>query len=275
MTWGREAPEDECERMYQLARERGIRWFDTASLYQDGEAERILGRLLAKDPNREQVMISTKGGYRGQPLLEEVEKSCQRLGVDKVQAYYHHHWHRNIGFATPRTSPNEVYQQVLWDIPKVMKRTRMFGLSNCTAVELALAVHALLPIGCVQFHYNLFSRTAEVELVPLAKLLGLAMFGYSPLAAGILTHRLQPTPRMVEDKRYAKRYDRCGPGFVNPGDAVAWVEAKGVTPIVGARTAEQLHEVLQREQMTPDDAAVVEMGFRQPPHPLDRPEEDR
>ena len=59
-------------------------------------------------------------------------------------------------------------------------KVRFLGLSECSAGTLrrAQAVH---PISAVQVEYSLFARSAEDDLLPTCRELGVALVAYSPL----------------------------------------------------------------------------------------------
>ncbi|HEY8089112.1 MAG TPA: aldo/keto reductase, partial [Polyangiaceae bacterium] len=92
MNFGKRTPADEAERIVRRALERGIRVFDTANAYVDGESERILGRALGKQ--RDDVVVATKVGFgrtAGKPeglspeaLEGALAGSLERLGTDHV-----------------------------------------------------------------------------------------------------------------------------------------------------------------------------------------------
>ncbi|MBM4376614.1 MAG: aldo/keto reductase, partial [Deltaproteobacteria bacterium] len=46
MNFGKRTPALEAERIVKRALERGVRVFDTANAYVEGESERIVGRAL-------------------------------------------------------------------------------------------------------------------------------------------------------------------------------------------------------------------------------------
>lgn len=277
MTWGRESDEAEARRMYSLARERGVRWFDSAASYSDGEAERILGRCIAADPRRDEVLISTKGGYRGEDILQEIEGSLKRLGVDWVAMYLHHHWMRHGHPMVWRDMVDLTDCGLAGDV----------GLSNCTAWQAAdCRVHR--KPRAVQINYSLAVRNAESELIPWARQHGVQVFAYSPLAAGLLA--CGKPKRLAEDARYARRFAGCGPaswceyvllasklGQTPAQLAVAWVEAHPsglVIPILGARNAGQLAELLDRKPITTEQWRAVASLFPPPQHPTGRPDDD-
>jgi aryl-alcohol dehydrogenase-like predicted oxidoreductase len=251
MTWGRETPEAEARRIYSLAREHGVVWFDTAALYSDGEAERILGRCLKDDPKRDEVHISTKVGYEGELVRDALGWSLLRLGVDQVEVCFHHHWMRHGA------------DVALYDLFRVREegRAAAIGLSNCAAWQVAYA-HAKWPIDWIQILYNLVKRQAEVELLPMAEELDIGVMAYSPLASGLLTGKYGGGPpgvgRLDEDERYRRRYDGAARvdvfvstcranGYPPTAAALQWGATHPLhpMPIVGARTAAQLQETLQ------------------------------
>lgn len=283
MTWGREASAAEARRMYALARARGVVWFDTAALYGDGEAERILGAAVVSDPSGDEVQVSSKGGYRGQDIGAEIEASRKRLRLDRIHLYHHHHWQRHGS-------------REAWDgLCNAARRGHIgqIGLSNCAAWQAAQCKPDAL-----QVLYSLAKRGAEVELLPYAAQAGVRVFAYSPLAAGLLTGKYEEpeplvfgdrteVPRIRADSRYRARFaDWQGlpPGYRTVADvlgmtpaqlAVAWIEAHpaNVVPIVGARSAAQLAEVLDRKNLSPAAWRAVGGMFRAPPPPTDRLEE--
>ena len=56
-------PEDESSRMIIRALDGGINLIDTSNSYGAGEAERVIGRVLAESGRRDEVVIATKLHY--------------------------------------------------------------------------------------------------------------------------------------------------------------------------------------------------------------------
>ena len=288
MTWGRESDEPECRRMYSLARERGVRWFDSASSYSDGEAERILGRCIAADPRRDEVLISTKGGYRGEDIAQELRGSLERLGVERVTLYLHHHWMRH--------GSQSVLDQLV--LARESGAIVSYGLSNCSAWQAAEARPLWPRKFYVQILYSLAKRGAESEVLPWARARAgqVHVFAYSPLAAGLLTGKYGVPARdfggvrLDDDERYRLRFRHIDPYLPGPyyraalaADmtpaqlAVAWVEAHPsglVIPIIGARNVPQLEELLCRKPITTEQWRAVASLFPAPQHPTGRPDDD-
>jgi aryl-alcohol dehydrogenase-like predicted oxidoreductase len=105
-TWWGDVPEDDGERLLQIALELGITFFETGDAYGQGRNEELVGRVLA--PHRDRVQISTKFGYEldsdrqvhkegerpqrwdGAFVRTALEGSLRRLGTDFVDLYQLH-----------------------------------------------------------------------------------------------------------------------------------------------------------------------------------------
>jgi len=144
--------------------------------------------------------------------------------------------------------------------------------------------------------YNLVKRTAEIELLPMAQSLGLAVIPYSPTGGGLLTGKYgpdkrPPSGRLVDWTMYAARY-RDPDNFAIAGRfvelatelghspvtlAVAWVASHpAVTSVLaGARDADQLAPSLAAIELVLDDATRARIAALspEPPPATDRIEE--
>ena len=100
LTLGSRVDYDETARLVLRAFDLGINLFDTADVYQNGEAEQALGRAIAELP-REALVIATKcffpmterpneGGLSRKHVVESVEGSLQRLKVDRIDLHQCH-----------------------------------------------------------------------------------------------------------------------------------------------------------------------------------------
>ena len=75
---------------------------DTADVYsvwvpghQGGESESVIGEWLRRDPSkRDKVIIATKVGFTAGLAPETIASACddslRRLGIDRIDLYYHH-----------------------------------------------------------------------------------------------------------------------------------------------------------------------------------------
>lgn len=251
MQFGGGANVNDATEMFQAAYNAGITHFDCAHLYNDGAAERILGTLI--QPHLDHISLATKIGYHGaepERLRQEFELSRKRLGVDCIDLLYLHKFDPVVPLAAQIDVLME-FQAKGW--------VADFGLSNFAAWQVMKTQSLGLPVAAVQPMYSLVKRQAEVEILPMCASEGIACFGYSPLASGLLTGKYT-TPngsgRLTSDKRYAARYNRSEiheaaqnlcllasqmdqlPSTL----AVAWVACGpySVRPIVSGRTANQI-----------------------------------
>ena len=89
--------------LIKQAIDAGINFLDTANVYSDGTSEEIVGKALAANGSRDELVVATKvhgpmrkGAERLGPLTqgdhEELDHSLRRLGTDYVDLYQIHRW---------------------------------------------------------------------------------------------------------------------------------------------------------------------------------------
>src|ERR1700674_2122956 len=302
-TWGYGATPQDTKRIIDGFANAGGNFIDTADNYQHGVAEMLIGDVITS--NRDDFIIASKftRGASGDPALarlgnnrknmvQSVEASLKRLKTDRIDLYFAH----MDDFVTPM---EEIARglEVLGRVGKIVYG----GLSNFPAWRFATAANTAdlrgwTPISAIQIEYNLLQRTPERELLPMAEGFGLGVMGLSPMAAGILTGKYQKGERgrATELKASVRHADNPNNDAVvdaltavaqevsaKPGQvAVAWVKAKGVLPVVGTRTREQLEDHLAAVKVTLSDdqirrldaATAVALGY---PHDLNSSSEQR
>ena len=104
MTFGTETAEAGSHAQLDRFVEAGGTFVDTADVYTRGAAEEIVGRWLAKRPERrDSIVLATKGrfptgagpndlGLSRRHLSAALDDSLRRLGVDSVDLYQVHAW---------------------------------------------------------------------------------------------------------------------------------------------------------------------------------------
>ncbi len=289
------ASPEEARTIFEGYAEAGGNFIDTSDQYQLGESERLIGEFIA--PNRNDFVISSKytrssrsnpplsaTGNNRKIMIQSVEESLKRLKTDHIDIYMAHF--------DDGVTPVEEIVRGLDDLAKAGKII-YGGLANFSAWKAATAsntaqIKNLVPMAALQIEYNLLQRTAERELIPMAKYFGMGLMTYSPLAGGILTgkYRKGETGRVnlmgnLEKTKATKTEvvmdtlisvaDEIG---ANPGQvAIAWVNAKGGFSIIGPRTSAQLEDnlgainiQLNQEHLTRlDDASTISLDY---PHEL-------
>jgi aryl-alcohol dehydrogenase-like predicted oxidoreductase len=231
----------------------GGNFIDTSNFYQLGQAEQAIGEFLTE--NRSSFVIATKysrgshfgvmGNHR-KAMVQSIEQSLQRLKTDYIDIYMPHF--------DDRITPIEEIMRGIEDLVKAGK-VIYGGLSNFPAWRVAAAA-SISPLAAIQVEYNLLQRHTESELLPAADAFGLGVLGYSPMAGGLLTgkysrgeegratHLPAGVPHAGKESKVLEVLTAIGEELsVKPGQvAVAWVMAKGVFPIIGARTRGQLDD---------------------------------
>ena len=205
MQFGGNADPNASRELFETARAASLNFFDTAHVYNGGDAERLLGAFARQD--RDSLMIATKVAYTGgssrATILKQFEESRVRLGLDVVDILYLHRWDHE----TPLEETFETLAKLQND-----GKIRHIGASNFAAWQVmkaqAVAVSMGTRIDVLQPMYSLVKRQAEVEILPMAAAERIAVAPYSPLGSGLLTGKYLAggTGRLSTDKRYAARY---------------------------------------------------------------------
>jgi len=279
MTWGRGTDAEEAAAQLTAFVDAGGTLVDTADVYAEGAAERILGDLLREMVPRERVVLATKavarrgdgpfgGGASRGSLLAALDGSLRRLGVDHVDLWQLHAW-------DPAVPLEETLAAV--DSAVTSGRVRYVGVSNYAAWQLAAAaswqraVPGRAPLVSLQSEYSLLERAVEGEVLAAAVYQGIGLLPWAPLGRGVLTGKYRhgtPSDSRAASPQYAgyvehHRTDRAarvvqavvtaadGLGTSPLAVALAWVRDRPgvVAPIVGARDAAQLAGSLAAEEL--------------------------
>ncbi|HZQ06797.1 MAG TPA: L-glyceraldehyde 3-phosphate reductase [Anaerolineae bacterium] len=190
----------------------GITHFDLANNYgpPPGSAEENFGKILRDDlrPYRDELIISTKAGYRMQEgpygewgsrkyLLASLDASLKRMGLEYVDIFYSH-----------RPDPHTPLEETMGALDHAVRSGKAIyaGISNYSAEQTRRASQILRELGtpCLihQPRYSMYVREAEAGLFDVLNEEGIGCIAFSPLAQGLLTDRyLHGVP---EDSRAAK-----------------------------------------------------------------------
>ena len=287
--WGWGSSVSDAEAILARYLELGGNFIDTANVYTDGHAEKIIGDFVAKGGvRRDHLVLATKffynlypgdpngGGASRKAIIEQCEQSLRRLQTDYIDLYWLHNW-------DTFTSIEET-MRTLDDLVSAGK-IRYIGFSDTPAWKVAQAqtiahFRGWSPIVAVQLEYSLRARTVEGELIPMAQGLGLAVTPWSPLNNGVLTGKYtrqntgtaeksrgdirEDIKRLTEkDYELLDTLSKIAHELETTSAAVAlaWVKGRpGVTStIIGARTLKQLNENLAALdlQLSPTHVAAL------------------
>jgi aryl-alcohol dehydrogenase-like predicted oxidoreductase len=276
-------PEEECAAMLEAALDCGLNFVDTSNSYVKGECERIIGRTLARNQRRHDVVLATKvfyatglgpndrGGSR-RHIVRACEDSLRRLQTDYIDLYQTH-----------RPSFDCPIDETLGALTDLVRQGKVLYIGGTTspAWKVLEAVLVSEMKGYARFiseqsPYNLLDRRIENELVPMCREHGVAILPWAVLGMGVLAGRYPDGFSFPPDSRAALRggiyAERVTPKGVEVGQkfiriareagmtpaqlAVLWAkEQPGMTaPIIGPRTLEQLKHFLPVLDMTLDEA---------------------
>jgi aryl-alcohol dehydrogenase-like predicted oxidoreductase len=171
----------------------GVNFIDTAHLYAGGESERAIGSALPSF--HEEVVVATKGGYRGggnDVLRAELEQSFERLGIETIPLYYLH-----------RADPEVPLEETMGLLKGYRDDGRIahIGLSEVTVDQIEHA-RSVVAIAAVQNEYNLAERKHDEVLEHCASE-GIVFVPFFPLrgsspAVGDVAARHDATPTQVK-----------------------------------------------------------------------------
>lgn len=177
----------------------GVNHFDLANNYgpPPGSAETQLGRILAQDfrAHRDELVISSKAGYRmwdgpfgdggsRKYLLNSLDQSLDRLGLEHVDIFYHH-----------REDPETPLEETMGALDQAVRSGRALyvGVSNYSPEKTRQAAQILADLGTPllihQPSYSMFNRHVEGGLLETVDELGVGLAVFSPLQQGLLTSR--------------------------------------------------------------------------------------
>jgi aryl-alcohol dehydrogenase-like predicted oxidoreductase len=299
MAFGGDADASEAGRMFRAARDAGVNFFDTADQYNAGRSEEILGELIRG--SRDELVIATKcfnptgadlnaRGANRRHVRRAVEASLKRLGTDRVEILFLHHY--------DALTPLDEHMRAVEDVVRAGK-VLYPAVSNYSAWQTQAALGIQERAGwarlqAIQPMYSLVKRQAEVELLPMAQANGLGVMAYSPSGGGLLSGKYAQAGaqgRHTTNKMYKVRYgdawmQETAAKFValckergwHPiSAAVAWVGAHPAitAPIIGGRNLDQLRASLDavKVAMTPETRAEIASLSRTPPPATDRSDE--
>ncbi len=258
---------DEREALQAIIRslELGINFIDTAPVYGFGKSEQIVGKALDEWGRDKEVIVATKCGLQWDAkerirrnadparIMEEVDASLKRLGVERIDLYQVH-W----------PDPAVPFEETMNALLKVRDqgKIRYIGVSNFDRDQLREMMKAGDTVS-LQPPFNMFERDAERELLPFCIENGVATLAYGGLCRGLLTGKFKGTEQFPkgdlrradpkfkpgqfpkyaaaagEIKKLAESYGKTCAQF-----ALRWaVQQPGITCVIaGARTARQAED---------------------------------
>ena len=283
--FGWSADESESHAVLDAYAAHGGNFVDTADMYSSwkegnvgGESENIIGNWMKSRGNRDQMVVATKvaklptrPGLHPDNIAAACNDSLKRLQTDHIDIYYAHH-----------DDPTIPLEDVLGAFAQLIAegKVRYIAASQYTGARLQEALdvsakHNLPSYIALQDQYNLVSRNPfESDQQPLLAANGISAIPFYGLARGFLSGKYREG-KVVESvradgvKEFAtpKGYrilslmDEIAAAHKSSVSAVslAWLRSNPQlsTPIASARTVEQLEEIVQVIDLTPDEVAAL------------------
>ena len=270
------ATAEESKKILAAYSAAGGNFIDVSDLYQLGEAEEIVGEFLENQrqnfiictkytkSNEADPAISNVGNHR-KSMKQAIEASLKRLKTDYIDIYMPHF--------DDGVTPFEEVARGLEDLVRDGK-VLYTGVTNFPAWK-AASIAGAIKLDAIQMEYNLLQRTAERELIPMAKDLGLGIMMYSPLAGGVLTGKYRNgEPGRINrgaDTEYQETaktkeiinrlVDISNDLDATPGQvAFAWVLSKNAFPLIGARKLSHLEDSLKATTIQLSDKQITELN---------------
>jgi aryl-alcohol dehydrogenase-like predicted oxidoreductase len=286
--WGWGASKEECKKIFDAFIEVGGNFIDTANHYTNGTSETFLGELMGD--RRQKLVLATKytlnghpddpngGGNHRKSMHQALHASPKRLGTDYVDVYWVHAW--------DSMTPVDEIIRALDDMVRAGK-VLYVGISDAPAWIVSQAntladLKGWSPFVGLQIQYSLIERTAERELLPMAKALDVAVTAWGPLGGGTLTGKYKRAADRPKETRFAE--GTWGDAFLadrnftiaeevekvagevdrTPSQvAIAWLRQRKdsgvIVPIVGARKLSQVQDNLAALELVLTDEQLARL----------------
>jgi diketogulonate reductase-like aldo/keto reductase len=244
--------EDPAKRSVELAAlrlglELGIELIDTAEMYGEGGAERIVGEAIHGRRDRAFLVSKFYPHHASRPrLVAACKASLLRLRTDSLDLYLYH-WRGPVPLDETVATLEELAADGM---------IRRWGVSNFDVDDMEELFEVAQGERCAanQVLYNLAKRGIEYDLLPWCAKHGVAVMAYSALDEG----RLAKHPTVVA---IARRL-----GITPARVALAWVlRDPHVAALAKASTADHVRDNREALGARLDGEALQELDLAFPP----------
>lgn len=179
--------EQKCLQMLQHAFDMGIRFLDTADIYDKGMNETIIGKAIHS--RRDDILLATKVGNqisndasglvwnpRKEYIIKAVEESLRRLRTTYIDLYQLH----------GGTVDDPIDESIeAFELLKSSGKIRAYGISSIRQNVIREYVKRS-QISSVMLQYSLADRRPEEQILPLLDENGISVLARGTLAKGLL-----------------------------------------------------------------------------------------
>jgi len=225
----------------------GMNHIDTAEMYGDGAAERIVGEAIAR--RRDEVFLVSKvlpHNASRAGTIAACERSLARLATDRLDCYLLH-WRG----AHPLAETIAAFDQL-----QRSGKIRAWGVSNFDDEDLdeAEAVTGPGRMACDQVLYHVQERDIEHAVIPWCEARGVAVTAYSPFGHDAFPARAAPAAAFSPQARDAT------PRQVALAFLVRWPSVFAIPKAASMGHVEE-NAAAGDLVLTPDEIARVEAAF--------------
>ena len=275
----------------------GITHFDLANNYGPpaGSSEELFGQVMARDfrPYRDEIVVSTKAGYRMWPgpygefgsrkyLVASLDQSLARMGLDYVDIFYSH-----------RFDPDTPLEETMGALASLVKQGKALyaGISSYPEKE-TRAAHRILgemgvPVTIHQPSYSMLNRWIEDDgTIEACGELGIGVIAFSPLLQGVLSgkyNRKDKSGTRAANANSTLRESHVEPRVMRAVAALGKIaEARGqsmvqlalawvlrrkemTSAVIGVRTLDQLRDnlgALKKLKLSADEIAAIDKACK-------------
>lgn len=241
----------------QAGLECGLQLIDTAEMYADGGAEKVVGQALLGRRDRALLVSKVYPWNAGEgDAIEACERSLRRLQTDYLDLYLLH-WRGNVPLEETLCAMERLQQQ---------GKIRYWGVSNFDTDDMAELWDEPEGNQCAtnQVLYHLASRGIEFDLLPTCQQRGMPVMAYCPLAqAGRLRNSLFTDPVLTQIAQQK--------GISVAQLLLAWViRQPGVIAIPKASSVVHVQENAAALEvvLTDEDLQLIDRAWPAPQHKL-------
>ncbi|MDH4196156.1 MAG: aldo/keto reductase [Candidatus Aminicenantes bacterium] len=197
--------------IFDAALEAGIKHLDTSNIYQNGNHERLVGEVM-KGRNRDSVVIATSGYFRpGRAdqnidekinrakqidLVDTLDASLQRLGLDYVDIYY------MAGIDSREVALLEQHLTALQKLKKEGK-ARFIGITSHSNEHIVLRAAAegnVHEVAMVQYNHLQPHKDEVKRAIAYAHQAGLGIVAMKTQAGGKVPNHTAALKWVLQDK---------------------------------------------------------------------------
>lgn len=218
--WGSGFDDQNADKILHAAIDAGVNFIDTADVYESGQSEIAVGRVVRQRSERvyvatkcgRQINPHTNEGYQPETIVKFVEDSLQRTGLECLDLIQLH------------CPPTEVYYrpEIFGTFERLREQGKILHLGvSVEKVEEGLKAIEFSNVSTVQIIFNLFRQRPADLFFQEAKKKNVGIIVRVPLASGLLTGLYDLNTTFAKDDH--RHFNRDGAGF-DKGETFAGVD---------------------------------------------------